>query len=156
MSANTWFESVAEAERRARRAVPRSVHQAIRGGSERGATLRDNVEAFAELGFAPVLADHPAERDQSTTVMGQDLSMPVLVSPTGVQAVHPDGELAVARATASRGTAMGLSSFGSMPVVAVVEANPRTFFQVYWCGTRDQIVARLERAAKAGAAGLVV
>ena len=67
--------------------------------------------------------------------------MPVLISPTGVQAVHPDGEVAVARAAAARGTAMGLSSFASKPVEEVVAANPKTFFQVYWSGGRDRILA---------------
>ena len=49
--------------------------------------------------------------------------MPVLISPTGVQAVHPDGEVAVARAAAARGTAMGLSSFGSKPIDEVIAAT---------------------------------
>ena len=154
--ANPWFETVAEAERRAKRRLPKSVHKALMAGSERGVTLSDNLAAFAELGFAPHIADLPAERDQSTTVMGQPISMPVLISPTGVQAVHPDGEVAVARAAAARGVAMGLSSFGSKPIEEVVEANPQTFFQVYWCGTRDQIQARLDRAKRAGAVGLIV
>jgi L-lactate dehydrogenase (cytochrome)/glycolate oxidase len=87
--------------------------------------------------------------------MGQDVSFPVLISPTGVQAVHPEGEVAVARAAAARGTAMGLSSFASMPVEDVVAANPQTFFQVYWIGTRDQMLARVERARAAGAVGLI-
>jgi heme/flavin dehydrogenase (mycofactocin system) len=88
--------------------------------------------------------------------MGQDISMPVLISPTGVQAVHPDGEVAVARAAAARGTAMGLSSFASKPVEEVVAANPQTFFQVYWAGSREQILQRVERARSAGAVGLIV
>jgi pre-mycofactocin synthase len=89
-------------------------------------------------------------------VLGQPVSLPVIISPTGVQAVHPDGEVAVARAAKARGTAMGLSSFASKPVEDVVAANPRTFFQIYWCGSRDQISARLERARKAGAVGLIL
>ena len=48
--------------------------------------------------FAPHIAGLHASRDQSVTVMGQQVSMPVIISPTGVQAVHPDGEVAVARA----------------------------------------------------------
>ena len=51
--------------------------------------------------------------------------------------MHPDGEVAVARAAAARGTAMGLSSFASMPIEDVVAANPQTFFQIYWIGSRD-------------------
>jgi heme/flavin dehydrogenase (mycofactocin system) len=150
-----WFESVAEAQRRARKRLPRSVYGALLAGSERGATLDDNCAAFAELGFAPHVAGLPARRDLSTEVLGQRVAMPVIISPTGVQAVHPDGEVAVARAAAARGTAMGLSSFASKPVEDVVAANPQTFFQVYWAGSRDQISARLDRAKSAGAVGLI-
>jgi pre-mycofactocin synthase len=153
---NAWFESVAEAQRRARKRLPASVYGALWAGSERGQTLEDNVAAFAELGFAPHVAGNPASRDLATTVLGQSVSLPVIISPTGVQAVHPDGELAVARAAAARGTAMGLSSFASKPVEEVVAANPKTFFQIYWCGSRDQIAARLERARAAGAAALIL
>jgi heme/flavin dehydrogenase (mycofactocin system) len=156
MAGNRWFESVAEAQRRAGKTLPRSVYMALVAGSECGLTLKDNVKAFGELGLAPHLAGLSPERDLSTTVMGQSISMPVVISPTGVQAVHPDGEVAVARAAAARGTAIGLSSFASKPVEEVVAANPQTFFQVYWCGSREQILARVERARRAGATGLVV
>ena len=61
-------------------------------------TVADNLSAFGELGFAPHVAGLSGKRDLATTVMGQSLSMPVMISPTGVQAVHPDGEVAVARA----------------------------------------------------------
>ncbi len=89
------------------------------------------------------------------TVMGQSMSMPVMISPTGVQAVHPDGEVAVARAAAARGVAMGLSSFASKPIEEVVAANPQTFFQMYWVGTREEMLARMERARRAGAVGMI-
>jgi heme/flavin dehydrogenase (mycofactocin system) len=153
---NAWFETVAEAERRSKKRLPKSVSLALRAGSEKGVSLQDNLAAFAELGVAPHVADLPAERDMTTTVMGQEISFPVLISPTGVQAVHPDGEVAVARASAARGTAMGLSSFASKPVEEVVAANPKTFFQIYWMGSRDQMAARLERARDAGCVGLIV
>jgi len=154
--ANKWFETVAVAQRRARRHLPKSVYGALIAGAEAGVTIRDNVEAFAELGFAPHVAGLPAHRAMSTTVMGQEISLPVLISPTGVQAVHPDGEVAVARAAAARGTAMGLSSFASKPVEEVIAANPKTFFQMYWVGTRDEMLARMERARAAGAVGAIV
>jgi pre-mycofactocin synthase len=118
--------------------------------------MADNVAAFAQLGFAPHVAEAPAERRLATSVMGQEISLPVIISPTGVQAVHPDGEVAVARAAAARGTAIGLSSFGSKPVEEVVAANPQTFFQTYWCGSRERITQRLERARRAGVAGLII
>src|SRR3712207_5494717 len=89
-------------------------------------------------------------RDWSSDVCSSDL-----ISPTGVQAVHPDGEVAVARAAAARGVAMGLSSFASKPIEDVVAANPQTFFQMYWVGTRDEMLARMERARRAGAVGMI-
>jgi L-lactate dehydrogenase (cytochrome)/glycolate oxidase len=153
---NPWFESVAEAQRRAKKRLPKSVYDALIAGSERGVTLADNVNAYAELGFAPITAGQPGERDLTTTVLGHDISLPVIISPTGVQAVHPDGEVAVARAAAARGTAIGLSSFASRPVEDVVAANPKTLFQIYWSGSKDVIQQRLERARAAGATGVIV
>jgi L-lactate dehydrogenase (cytochrome)/glycolate oxidase len=73
-----------------------------------------------------------------------------------VQAVHPDGEVAVARAAAARGTVIGLSSFASKPIEEVAAANPRTFFQMYWTGGRDKLVGRMERARRAGVVGLII
>ncbi|WP_375387483.1 pre-mycofactocin synthase MftD [uncultured Amnibacterium sp.] len=152
---NPWFETVAEAQRRAKRQLPSSVYGALVAGSERGRTIDDNIGAFAELGFAPHVAGHKPDRDLSTTVLGIPTSMPVVISPTGVQAVHPDGEVAVARAAANRGVIMGLSSFASKPVEEVVAANANTFFQMYWTGTRDQMVQRMNRARNAGARALI-
>ncbi len=155
-STREWFETVAEAHRRARRRLPPSVYGALVAGSEQGLTLRDNIDAFSELGFAPRIADLPAKRDMSTSVLGQEISLPVIISPTGVQAVHPGGEVAVARGSAAAGTAMALSAFASMPVEDVAAANPRTFFQTYWVGDRESIIERLERVRQAGAKGLIV
>ncbi len=156
MVSTGWFESVAQAQKRAKRLLPHSVYGALIAGSEQGVSYRDNLGAFAELGLAPKVADLPAERAMARTVLGQDVAMPVLLSPTGVQAVHPDGEVAVARAAAARGVAMGLSSFASKPIEEVVPANPRTLFQMYWLGSRDDLLARLERARTAGAVGIIL
>jgi pre-mycofactocin synthase len=156
MAKDAWFESVAEAQRRAKRRLPPSVYSALLAGSEAGLSYRDNTEAFTELGFAPHVGGLFAQREMATTVMGQPLSMPVLISPTGVQAVHPDGEVAVARAAANRGIAIGLSSFGSKPIEAVAAANPQVFFQMYWMGGRDEIAQRMQRARAAGAGGIIL
>src|SRR4051794_23931757 len=152
---NPWFETVAEAQRRAKRRLPKGVYGALVAGSERGLTVDDNTAAYAELGFAPHTAGLANDKQMATRVMGQDISLPVLISPTGVQAVHPDGEVAVARAAAARGTAMGLSSMASKPMEEVIAANPKTFFQLYWVGDRDVMAAKVERARRAGAAGLI-
>jgi heme/flavin dehydrogenase (mycofactocin system) len=156
MARNAWFETVAEAQRRAKRQLPPSVYSALLAGSEAGVTYRDNTAAFGELGFAPHVGNLSAQRDLGTTVMGQQVSLPVLVSPTGVQAVHPDGEVAVARAAAARGVAMGLSSFASKPVEDVTAVCSQVFFQMYWSGSRDEMAVRMDRARAAGCVGLIL
>src|SRR5215204_5626485 len=153
--ANAWFESVEVAQRRAKRRLPKSVYMALVAGADRGVTLADNVAAFGELRLRPVTAGQPATREMDTVVMGQAVSMPVVISPTGVQAVHPDGEVAVARAAAARGVAMGLSSFASKQIEDVVAANQQPFFQMYWVGTREEMLARMDRARRAGAVGMI-
>lgn len=153
---NPWFESVAEAQRRAKKKLPKSVYMALVAGSERGLTRDDNTGAFGELGFKPHVVGAKAERSMETSVMGQPISFPVMISPTGVQAVTPDGEVDVARAAAARGTAMGLSSFASKSIEEVAAVNAQTFFQVYWLGGKEKVLARLERAKAAGAKGVII
>ena len=154
--ANDWFETVAEAQRRAKARLPKSVYGALIAGSEKGLSTNDNLTSFDQLGFAPHVAGNSNTREMSTTIMGQSLSMPVIISPTGVQAVHPQGEVAIARAAANRGIPMGLSSFASKSVEDVAAVNDSTLFQMYWCGDRATLEQRMERARAAGAKGLIV
>ena len=154
--ANKWFETVAVAQRRAQKRLPKSVYGALIAGSEKGLSSRDNLESFDQLGFAPHIAGLTKDRELATTVMGQSMSMPVLISPTGVQAVHPEGEVAVARAAANRGVAMGLSSFASRSIEDVCAQHGQVLFQMYWSGGRDVMVQRLERAKAAGAKGIIL
>jgi heme/flavin dehydrogenase (mycofactocin system) len=156
-STSDWFESVAEARRRARRRLPEPVYRAIEAGAEAGVTRADNVGAVSEIRFAPPrLADLPAKRDLTTTVLGVPVSLPVIASPVGVQAVHPLGEVAVALGTRDAGTAMGLSEFASKPAADVTAANPDVFFQVHWSADRETLLARARRARDEGAKALIV
>jgi pre-mycofactocin synthase len=156
-STRDWFESVAEARRRARRRLPRPVFMAIEAGAEAGVTRADNVAAFGQLRFAPPrLADLPAARDLRTSVLGVDIGLPVIASPVGAQAVHPLGEVAVALGTRDAGTAMGLSEFASRPAAEVAAVNPNLFFQVHWSADRDTLLERAEIARAAGAKALIV
>lgn len=150
-----WFETVAAAQRRAKKRLPRSVYLSLIGGAEKGVTYVDNMAAFSELAFATRIGKSVPKREMSTEVMGQQISLPVIISPTGVQAIHPEAELAVARAAKSHGTVMSLSSFASKPIEAVVQENPETLFQMYWDGTRDTMIQRMDRAHEAGAKGLI-
>ncbi|HUO72459.1 MAG TPA: pre-mycofactocin synthase MftD [Solirubrobacteraceae bacterium] len=155
-STREWFESIAEAQRRAQRYLPKSVYSALIAGSEQGATLDDNLRALGELLLIPRIATGGGERELATTVLGQELSLPVIISPTGVQAVRPEAEVAVARAAATVGTAIGVGSFASKPIDEVAEANPKAFFQMYWLGTRERMTQIMDRARAGGAKGLIV
>jgi len=156
-STRDWFESVAEARRRARRRLPRSVFLAIEAGAEAGVTRAGNVAAFREIRFAPPLAAGlSAGRDLRTSVLGVDIALPVIASPVGVQAVHPLGEVAVAMGTRDAGTALGLSEFASKPVADVAGVNPDVFFQVHWSADRETLIDRALRARRAGAKALIV
>jgi heme/flavin dehydrogenase (mycofactocin system) len=156
-STRDWFESVAEARRRARRRLPRPVFMAIEAGAEAGVTRDGNVAAFGEIAFAPPrLAGLPAARDLRTSVLGVDIALPVLAAPVGAQAVHPLGEVAVAMGTRDAGTAMGLSEFASRPAGDVTAVNPKVFFQVHWSADRDTLLARAQAARAAGARALIL
>jgi heme/flavin dehydrogenase (mycofactocin system) len=151
-----WFETVAIAQRRAERRLPRSVYAALIAGSEKGISSKDNLDAFDQLSLAPHIAGLANERSLATTIMGQTISMPVILSPTGVQAVHPDGEVAVARAAANRGVCLGLSSFASRSLEDVCAVSDQVLFQMYWSGSRDVMLERLSRAQSAGAKGIIL
>ncbi|MFI9629626.1 pre-mycofactocin synthase MftD [Streptomyces sp. NPDC052042] len=156
MATRVPFKNLAEAERLAKRKLPKAVWLAVKAGNEQGWTLDENLRAFSELGFSPTVFDRPTSFDLRTTVLGMDIDFPVLVSPVGAQAIHPDGEVGVARAAARAGTATGLSSWASDSAEDVAAVNPNTMFQLYWVGKRDQIEARVEAARRAGAKALIV
>jgi len=113
---NPWFESVAVAQRRGKKRLPSPVYGALVAGSERGQSADDNMAAIRELGFAPHVVGQQPERSMATTLTGLPITLPIVISPTGVQAVHPDGDVAVARAAAARGTVRGLPRRTSSPI----------------------------------------
>ncbi len=150
------IESVAEAQRQAKRRLPKPVYVSLLAGNERGHTVDQNVAAFDELEFrSRVVADLPPTREMATTVLGQSIALPIIISPAAAQAVAPGGEVPVARAAANAGTAIGQSNFASSSFEEVAAANSKAFFQLYWAGTRDEIAERVERMRRAGAAALI-
>ncbi len=150
------LQNVADAERRARRRIPSLLYEAVAGGSEKEATLRGNVREFDDIWFRPRIAAVPSHRSLTTTVLGQALSLPVMVAPTGSGPVHPGAEVAVARAAAGAGTALAVSQFASQPIEQIVAANPQTISQLYWIGDRRANALRVERAEQAGSVAVIL
>jgi isopentenyl diphosphate isomerase/L-lactate dehydrogenase-like FMN-dependent dehydrogenase len=123
------------------------------GGAGDEITLRANVEAFERLRLRPrVLADVSAVTT-ATTVLGHELSMPLLVAPVAFQRLaHPEGELAAARAAASAGTVYCLSTVATASASEIAEAAPGgiRWFQLYVFKDRGLTRSLLEQAAASG------
>jgi L-lactate dehydrogenase (cytochrome) len=93
------------------------------------------------------------------SLLGTDLTVPFLLAPVGVLGIaHPDAELAVARAAASAGVPMILSTAASAPMEAVAAANDggQRWYQLYWPKDRAVAASLLGRAQAAGYRVLVV
>ena len=100
-----------------------------------------------------------SEVTTATTVLGLETSMPLFVAPTAFQrTVHPDGELAMARAAAAAGALMCLSTFATATIEEIVEAAPGAprWFQLYWSSDRGFVREIVERAEAAGFGAVVV
>jgi isopentenyl diphosphate isomerase/L-lactate dehydrogenase-like FMN-dependent dehydrogenase len=129
------------------------------GGAGAGETVAANREAFGRWRIVPRMLTDATRRDISTTVLGQPMPAPMLLAPVGVQSiVHPEGELATARAAAALGITMVLSTAASYTIEEVAEANgggPR-WYQLYWPNDNDITISLLQRAKAAGFTALVV
>src|SRR5689334_9333680 len=91
--------SIDEMARRARRRLPRSVYDAIDGGAGDEITMRANRSSLQALRLRPRALADVSRRDLSTTVLGQGVSLPVLLAPCGMaRMANSEAELAVARA----------------------------------------------------------
>ncbi len=131
----------------------------VAGGAGSGATVRANREAFDRWRIVPRMLTDATQRDLATTVLGTEMPAPVLLAPVGVQSiVHPDGELATARAAAALGVPMVLSTASSHTIEDVAESNgdgPR-WYQLYWPNDNDVTISILSRAKAAGFTTLVL
>lgn len=152
------FISVRDARQRARRILPPVVFDYIDGGADEETTLRGNEASFAALKFLPRLPTVSGAPDLATSVIGQRVSMPVLLAPCGlVRLIHPDSGSGVARAAASRGTVSLLSTGAGAKVEEVAAAAPgAVWFQLYAFGGRADAEALISRAEGAGVQVLVV
>ncbi|WP_405140710.1 lactate 2-monooxygenase [Sphaerisporangium sp. NBC_01403] len=131
----------------------------VAGSAGTESTARANREAFERRRIVPRMLRDVAVRDLSVELFGQTLPSPVLLGPIGVLTiVHPEGELAVARAAAAQGVPMVLSTAASHSMEQVADANgdgPR-WFQLYWSKDRDVVASFLARAKASGYTALVV
>src|SRR5688572_29926794 len=147
-----------DVEERARAVMPASVYDFVAGGAADELTIRWNREKYRDIRLLQrVLAD-VSNLDCSTTLLGQRLSMPILVAPTANhRLVHPDGELATARGAGLARATMVLSSGANTSVEDVVRAATQpVWFQLYVAKDRGLARALIQRDEAAGAKALCV
>ncbi|MFP4633152.1 MAG: alpha-hydroxy-acid oxidizing protein, partial [Halobacteriales archaeon] len=130
----------------------------IHGGAGAETTF-EREQDFSAWRIVPRMLQGVDDRDPSTEFLGRDTSFPVMLTPLGVQTlVHPEGELASARAASELDVPFVLSSLSSRPMEDVAEALGDTpkYFQFYWSSDDDVARSFLQRAEDAGYDGVVL
>jgi len=130
----------------------------VAGGAGSEDTMRANEAAFRRWRIVPRMLRDVSARDLTTTVLGTPAPAPVGLAPVGVQSiVHPDGELATARAAAAAGLPMAVSTMSTHPMedIAAAGDGPK-WFQLYWPADRELAASFLSRAEAAGYGAIIV
>jgi isopentenyl diphosphate isomerase/L-lactate dehydrogenase-like FMN-dependent dehydrogenase len=151
--------NVRDYERLAEERLEPGVFGYYAGGAGDEWTLRENEAAFRRWVLRPRVLVDVGSVTTATTVLGTDISMPILVAPTAFHRLaHPDAELATARAAAAAGTVMCLSTLATSGAAEVAEAAPdgSLWYQLYWHPDRGLTRAIVEEAAEAGFKAIVL
>ena len=124
--------NVSEYETAAAQRLEPGAHGYYAGGANDERTLRDNVEAYGRWQLRPRVLVDVAEPSTSTTVLGREIALPLLIAPMAYQrAGHPDGEVAMARAAAAAGTIMCLSTLATATLDEIAATDVPRWFQFY-------------------------
>jgi len=153
------FNTYADFRRIARRRVPTMVFDFVDGGADGELTLDANRRAFEQIVFEPRWMSDVSKIDLTTTVLGEQLSMPYLLAPAGLASVvHKDGELAVARAAAKANTIFCISTGSTYSLEEIAAAAPtaKLWFQLYLWKSEEVVSGLIQRAKATGCRALVL
>ncbi len=149
-------------EEQARQRLSAEAFGYVAGGAGGEETMRANRAAFERWQIVPRMLRDVSQRDLRVQVLGASMPAPVMLAPIGVQSiVHPEAEVAVARAAASIGVPFILSTASSKTMEEVAQAAdaagtaPR-WYQLYWGRDPELTASFLSRAEKAGYSAIVV
>lgn len=146
-------------ETRAKEILKPEAYDYVAGGAGGESTIRANLAAFERWRLVPRMFRNVAQRDLTTELLGKKISAPILLAPVGVQGIiHPEAEVATARAAASLGVPMVLSTVCSRPMEEVTRALNGTpgWFQLYWSKDQELAASFVRRAEAAGFGAIVV
>jgi 4-hydroxymandelate oxidase len=147
----------ADLEPLAARVLPPHVWDFVRGGGGRETALAANRSALDRVRVVPRVLCDVSACTTATRLLGRDAAMPLAVAPMAYQRlVHPDGELAAARAARDAGVPLAVPMLSSVPLERITGTGATTWFQLYWLREREQTLALVRRAEDAGCAALVL
>jgi isopentenyl diphosphate isomerase/L-lactate dehydrogenase-like FMN-dependent dehydrogenase len=146
-------------EKKASEVLTPQAYDYVAGSASGERTARANLAAFDRWRIVPRMLRDVSQRDLTVELLGQTLPTPVILGPVGVQnIIHPDGEIAVARAAASLGMPFVLSTVSSHPIEEIgqtMTGSPH-WFQLYWGKDHELTASFLQRAESSGYTALVV
>jgi (S)-mandelate dehydrogenase len=150
--------NIADLREVARRRVPGFVFEYVEGGAEDEATLRRNREALEALRFVPQTLIDTSARTLATSLFGRRAAAPLVIAPTGLNGMlHPEGDIALARAAAAFGIPYALSTLSTTPLETVAARAPgRLWMQLYVMKNRAIAEDIMARAAVAGYEALLL
>lgn len=149
---------VADLRELARKRVPRAFFDYDDRGSYDEVTLRDNRAMFERIRLRQRVMIDVDQRDLTTDIVGQPVSMPLAIAPTGLTGLtHGSGEILAARAAAAAGIPFCLSTMSICSVEQVAAAvNAPFWFQIYVMRDRGFTRSLITRAREAGCSALMV
>lgn len=142
----------------ARRRVPKMFFDYANSGAWTESTYRANEADFAKIKLRQRVLVDMTDRSLETTMIGQKVSMPVALAPTGLTGMqHADGEILAAQAAEEFGVPFTLSTMSICSIEDVAAATKKPFwFQLYVMRDRDFVLSLIDRAKAAGCSALVL
>lgn len=149
-----WLDALAE---RARERLDPAVLDYLLQGARESVSAGEAVEAWRAVRFRPRVLHDVTHVDPGVTLLDHRCEVPFGVAPTTLQrAVHPEGELAMARATAEAGGVLVVSSNAGTPFAEIGATGVHWWLQVYLPEDRTLAEPLLDRAVAAGASAVVL
>jgi L-lactate dehydrogenase (cytochrome) len=150
--------NIEDLRKMAKRRLPKVIFDYLDGGADDEATLNSNRTAFEKYSLIARTLVDVSGLSTATTVLGDDISLPIILSSTGANRLfHTDGELAAARAAAAAGTvfATASSAMTSLEDVASTADGPN-WFQLYVWKDRGVLHEHMRRSKEAGYRTLIL
>lgn len=150
--------TIEDLRRLAQRRVPRMFYDYADSGSWTEQTYRENTSDFAKIRLRQRVAVNMDGRSLKTQMIGQDVSMPVALAPTGLTGMqHADGEILAARAAAKFGVPFTLSTMSICSIEDIAQNTDKPFwFQLYMLRDRKFMERLIDRAKVAKCSALVL